>query len=189
HLDKGFGFTLKELVIFPGKMQRAFIEGNRSKYQKPFSMFFICITIAALLRYWVSSVLRHYYNVGEISEQTFYHEYMVILQVALVPVYTLIAWIAFIRSRYNYAEIGVLMLYTLSFFCMVSSLTFLLKLIWPEMDTAYVELPVLMIYNLITFTNFFKEDPKWLVGLKTIVMFGLIFLFIQYAENMLIPLI
>jgi hypothetical protein len=55
HLDKGFAYTVKQMVVAPGKMQRQYTDGERSKHQKPFSMFFICVTIAALSRYWVYS--------------------------------------------------------------------------------------------------------------------------------------
>src|SRR3954465_173640 len=51
HFEKGFGYTLKKLVTRPGYMQRAYIEGDRTRHQKPFSMFFICATISALSRY------------------------------------------------------------------------------------------------------------------------------------------
>ena len=39
HLDKGFGYTVKMLIKAPGHMQRQYIEGERAKHQKPFSMF------------------------------------------------------------------------------------------------------------------------------------------------------
>ncbi len=53
HLDKGFLYTLKSLLKHPGRMQHGYVEGDRSRHQKPFSMFFICLTIAALSRYWI----------------------------------------------------------------------------------------------------------------------------------------
>ncbi len=48
HLEHGFLYTLKKLITVPGKMQKLYVEGNRAKHQKPFSMFFISATISAL---------------------------------------------------------------------------------------------------------------------------------------------
>jgi hypothetical protein len=149
HLDKGFVYTMKTLIISPGFMQRNYIEGQRRKHQKPISMFFVCATIAAVCRYWVFSVLIKYYHVGSMAEANFSHAYMVIFQIALLPLYALITYLLFYKERYNYAEIGVLTLYTISIIFLVATLTVLLKFIWPFMDTAYIEYPIFILYNTI----------------------------------------
>lgn len=186
HLDKGFLYTLKQLIVAPGRMQRSYVEGERGRHQKPFSMFFICATVSALTRYWVLQALLKYYHMGNASEANFFHEYMVLLHVVLLPVYALITYLFFYRSGYNYAEIGVLLLYTLSFIFLMAAFISLLKFIWPTLDTAYVELPLLLVYNSVTFVNFFHTQPRWLVVVKSILVILLIFLFIQYLEDFLI---
>lgn len=189
HLDKGFGFTLKQLVIAPGDMQRRYIEGNRSNYQKPFSMFFICATIAALSRYWIYGALMKFYHVGDASEVSFVHEYMVMVHIALLPVQALIIYLFFYKAGYNYAEIGVMVLYSVSFFLLIATLTSLLKFFWLHLDTAYVELPFLLIYNVITFLNFFNKQPRWIVAIKSFVIFLCIFFLFQVIEDFVIELI
>jgi len=62
HLDKGFPFTFKKLLLEPGKMQREYAEGARENHQKPFSMYFICLSITALSIYWINYTLMHYFN-------------------------------------------------------------------------------------------------------------------------------
>jgi hypothetical protein len=189
HLDKGFGYTIKQLVVAPGSMQRKYLDGERSKHQKPFSMFFICLTIAALSRYWVYSALLKYYNSGNPSEAIFFHEYMAIMQVVLLPLNIFINYLFFFNSKYNYAEIGVFLLYTISFFFLVASCVPLLKFIWPDLDTAYVELPIIIIYNAITFINFFNTMPLWKVVLKSIVTMLIVFLIINSLEDWIIQII
>jgi hypothetical protein len=189
HLDKGFGYTLKQLITTPGKMQRRYIEGDRSKHQKPFSTFFICATIAALSRYWIFKALLKYYHIGSISEANFYHEYMVLLHIALLPTYAFIAYLFFHKSNYNYAEIGILILYTVSFFFIVSTLIALLKFVWPHLDTAYIELPVLLCYNVITFVNFFSELPRWVVAIKSLLIVTTTFMLVQLAEDLVLRII
>lgn len=189
HLEKGFGYTLKQLIIAPGKMQREYIEGARTRHQKPFSMFFICATITAVSRYWIYETLLKYYHEGDISEANFFHEYMVILYIFLFPLFALVTHLLFYKSQYNYAETGVLLLYTFSFFFLIASFIAVLRFIWPQLDTAYVELPVFVVYNAITFINFYNKSPRWLVALKSVVSFVILFLVVQYAEDLFIEMI
>jgi hypothetical protein len=189
HLDKGFAYTLKQLLIAPGKMQKAYIEGDRASHQKPFAMFLICATVAALTRYWIYQVLLKYYDAGSNSEIYFFHEYMVLLHIILLPLYALISYLFFYHSKYNYAEVGVLILYSISFFLVIATCISFLKLIWPALDTAYIELPILVIYNAVTFVNFFDSSPRWLVVLKSIIVVILIFLVVQVVEDIIIKII
>lgn len=170
-------------------MQRAYIEGERSRHQKPFSTFFICATAAALGRYWIFNALLKYYHTGNISEANFFHEYMVLLHIALLPVYALIAYALFYKTKYNYAEIGILILYTTSFFFVVATFIALLKFIWPDLDTAYLELPVLLFYNGITFVNFFNDLPRWKVIIKSALVVTGIFVLVQLAEDLVVRMI
>jgi hypothetical protein len=186
HFDKGFAYTLKALVLAPGHMQRSYIEGERSRHQKPFSMFFLCATVAALSRYWIFEALLKYYHSGNVSEANYFHEYMVLLHVALVPLYTLLTYLLFRKSGYNYAEIGVLILYLISFVFIVSILISLLKFIWPDLDTAYIELPLFCIYNAVTFVNLFHNTPRWSVIAKSTIAIIAIFLLIQVAEDYIV---
>ena len=186
HLDRGFGYTLKKLIIAPGNMQRVYIEGERSKHQKPFSMFFICATVAGLSRYWIFSALQKYYHAGNISEANFFHEYMVILHLAMLPLYAFIAYLFFYKSKYNYAEVGVLILYTMSIFFLAATIIALLKFVWPHLDTAYIEFPILIIYNVITFINFFDKLPRWSVVLRSIIIIIILFLLIQIVEDLIV---
>ncbi len=189
HLDKGFGYTLKKLVTAPGHMQSAYISGDRSKHQKPFSMFFICATVAALSRYWIFKALAKYYHAGNLAEANFFHEYMVLVHIALLPLYIFITYLFFYKSKYNYAESGVLILYTVSFFFLLASCIALLKFLWPNLDTAYIELPVLLIYNTITFVNFFDKLPRWSVVVKSIILLVILFFLIQLVEDFTVKII
>lgn len=189
HLEKGFGFTLKNLTVAPGQMQLAYMEGNRVNHQKPFAMFFICVTIASLVRYWIFNALMKFYHADVISEANFFHQYMVITYIVLLPVYSLITYLLFYRSKYNYAEIGVLMLYTLSLVFLLSSVISILILIWPELDIAYVEFPVFTFYFTITFISFFKTIPRWEVTVKSILVMVIAFMMNDVIEDCIIRLI
>jgi hypothetical protein len=184
HLDKGFGYTLKQLFVAPGKMQQAYLAGDRVRYQKPFSLFFICATIAGLGRYWIFMAVLRYHNEGSsIKEANFFHEYLVLFQIALMPINVLLTYLLFYKAKYNYAETGVFLLYTVSAFFLMVTVVSLLKFIWPLMDTAYIELPLLAIYNAITFLNFYKGRHAWLVIAKSIILIAFLFFITQLLED------
>lgn len=186
HLDKGFGYTVKMLIKAPGQMQREYIEGDRARHQKPFSMFFICATISALSRYWINQILMKYYHAGNISEGTFFDKYMVLFIIALLPFLVFLMFVFFYKSGYNYAEMGISALYSVAFFLLVASCISLLKFIWIKLDTAYIEFPLLLIYATITFINFFNKQPRWIVIIKSIVIITGFFLLLQVTEDFII---
>lgn len=182
HLEKGFGYTLKQLIIAPGSMQKEYVEGKRTNHQKPFSMFFICLSILALSRYLVFLGLHK-------SEAEFWRSYSSFVYIFLVPLITLFNWLLFRKAKYNYAETGVLQLYTLGFiFLSVIPIT-LLIFIWPNMDTAYVESPILAAYSVITFLHFYNTSPRWLTIFKSLLMIGFNFLLVQLAEDFVMKLL
>jgi hypothetical protein len=189
HIEKGFLFTLKQLVIAPGLMQRTYIQGKRNIHQKPFSMFLICATISAVSRYWIFNAIIHYYHTDIVSEAKFFHEYMVMMFILLVPVYVLITYLLFYKSGYNYAEIGVLILYMAAIFFLLAVLIGFLKLIFPHLDTVYIEFPVYIIYITITLINFFKTMPRWQVAIKSLIIITAIILINQVMEDLLIGII
>lgn len=189
HFDKGFGYTLKQLITAPGNMQRNYIEGCRNRHQKPFSMFFICATFSALCRYWLLRILLNKYQEGNVAEVTFIREYMVFLYIALIPVYTLIVYLFFYRSGFNYAETGVLLLYTLSLFFIAAPFIFLLKFIWLHLDTMYVEFPFFSVYFIITFINFFNKITRWKVTLLSLLIMLIAFIINQLAEGLVMRLL
>jgi hypothetical protein len=186
HLDKGIGYTLKRLIATPGAMQRQFLAGDRIRYQKPFSMFFICATVVALVLYWINLTIVKYYHAGDSGEVLFFNKYMVLLLLAMVPVSTLITYVLFFRSGYGFAEIGVMQLYTISVFLLIVMFIQLLKFIWPHMETRFIELPLIVLYNLFTFIHFFRHQNKWIVGIKSVLAAALFFLAIAYLQDTIV---
>jgi hypothetical protein len=176
HLDKGFPYTLKKLFRSPGTMQREYIEGIRTGHQKPFSMFFISASVMALLLYWINVLLTNYFDAGNTKEAMFFNKYMVMLLMGSLPFMTLVTWLFFFRSSYNLAEIGVFSLYTLSAFFLIVAACNFLKFIWPDFQTRYAELPLILVYNMITFVHFFHASSKWKVALKSVIC-GTLFFF------------
>lgn len=189
HLDKGFFYTLKMLVVSPGKAQRQYVEGNRVKHQKPFSMFFISGTASALLYFWIGNALSKYFHWGDEQTAHFFHQYFVLLHACLLPLYTLIAYLWFKKSGYNYGEIGVYQLYNFSFIFLLVGLIQLLKFVKPDLETRYIEFPLVVVYMLITNLNFFVQLKKSTVVVLTFVSITFIFLLAALVQDKVITLI
>lgn len=187
HLEKGFGYTLKQLIVAPGIMQREYMEGKRSRHQKPFSMFFICISINAVVRYFVFELLGNYFHQkNAFAEANYFHQYQLFLYLIMVPLMSALTWLFFRKEKYNYAETMVSQLYSFSFIVLLVIPISLLKFIWNEMDTAYVELPLICIYSVITFIRFFNHSNRWLTAVKGLVVILLLFFIVQKVEDITI---
>ena len=190
HLDKGFAFTLKQLIVAPGMMQRDYVEGNRSRHQKPFSMFFICATVTALLRYWINLlIMKHYHYGANEGESNFFHQYMVLMHTILLPLYALVTYLVFYKSKYNYAELVVFLLYTIGIFFLITVVIHAIRLIWPELDTDYIELFTLGTYNAISCINFFNTSNKWLVLIRSLVALVFVYFIANYAQDVVVGLL
>ena len=185
HMDKGIRYTVKELIVHPGKMQRSYIEGNRVNHQKPFSMYFLSATVLGLILYWLNVLLMNYFQAGDAGEATFFHQYMVVYLLLVIPFSAVITYAFFFNSGFNFSELGVLQLYTLSIFFLIVIFCNLLKLIWHDFETRYLELPMVLVYNAVTFANFFSGS-KWIIVVKSVLCAAILFLSIALVQDYLV---
>jgi len=169
HLEKGFGYTLKQLAIRPGLMQKDYLSGNRKKHQKPFSMFFLCATLAGLTFYWTSQSSEQLTSIQKATEE-FSKHYYVILQSLLLPFYALVSWSLFHSKNFNYAEALVLFVYSLAFELILMIPVNMINFIPGHFEISFVEIPVMTAY--ITWTNlkFFNSQSRWLVVFKSLLI-------------------
>ena len=173
HFDKGFAFTVKELARHPGQMQRQYLEGKRTRHQKPFSFFFVCGTLCGLAFYFINVTNRKLNGNQDLVEEDFFRHYFVLMQACMLPVYSLLLWLVFIRSKYNYAEMLVLMLYNLGFIFLVFIPVNVLKIIFLHFDTRYIEVVFLLFYNTITNLRFFINQKKWVIIVNTFIIIAI----------------
>lgn len=178
HLEKGFLYTLKELAIHPGTMQRKYLSGIRLRYQKPFPLFTICVTICALALYLI------YLHAPVQTDQYFYKHYYFIVQAAMLPFYALITYLLFKSRDLYYAEALVMTVYMLGFMSVfivpINALSYFL----PNGIISLLEVIFLVTYNIWTNLNFFKGKAVWWVIVKTIITIVSSYLLFQFASNL-----
>lgn len=183
NFDKGFTYTLKGLLTKPGSTQWEYIYKDRVHYQKPIPFMLICATIAAAVRYWIYSYTGQRFGDGVVTEAYFFREFWTLMHLGFMPLYILVAYLFFFRSKYNYAEVGVLMVYLFSIIFLIAAILSLSKLIWPDIDTAWLELLVFALLVPLHFLGFFKEEKRWMTIIKSLLILFLLVLFIQNMED------
>lgn len=177
HVEKGFLYTLKMLVTAPGKMQKEYVDGVRVRHQKPFSMFFISATASALIYYAINTVIVKQLHAGSADEADFFRRYWALFHTLMMPLYSFITYLFFKRSGHYFGEIAVLQLYLFSFLFLVISVLQLVRLFVPAFETRYVELPLIVVYSVVTNLNFFSRLKKAeVIGISVLcitVVFGM----------------
>lgn len=189
HMDSGFLYTLKMLLINPGKMQRLYLEGHRIKHQKPFSLFFICASVLAVAVYWFTKGKQPTEQIMA-AHNKFLQSYYVLTHIVLLPFYAFVTWLLFKKARYNYAEILVLTMYTASFMFLILIPINSLNILAPHLSTIASEVTILAAYNVWTFIRFFHKMPRWVVfllGVANIVISYFVFKTVTdwFVENIL----
>ncbi len=169
HFEKGFGYTLKQLLLHPGVMQRKYLAGQRSKHQKPFSTFFVCATLSGLAIYLINTPAHAGATTFDEMREHFYRHYFVLFQSAMIPFYTLVFWLAFQSKNFNYAESLVLLTYTLSILLLLIIFTNIIDLFPHKFETYFIEIPLMAGYMTWTNLSFFNNSNNWLVIIKSII--------------------
>jgi hypothetical protein len=162
HFEHKLLFTIKELAVRPGFMQKNFLHGYRAKSQKPFSMFVVCGTVCSLVLYFI---YMHTSN----AEEYFYKHYWVFLHAALLPFYAFSTWLFFKSSRLYYAEALVLTIYMLGFMLLLVIPINLLRYSFNNGVVLLGEVIVLIAYTIWTNLNFFDNKPSWLITVKSFI--------------------
>jgi len=178
HLEKGFLYTLKELATHPGTMQRQYLSGIRLRYQKPFPLFAISVTICALSLYFI------YLHAPKQTDQYFYKHYWFMVQAAMLPFYALTTYILFKSPSLYYAESLVMTTYMLGFMQVfiipINALSYFL----PAGMISLLEITFLVTYNIWTNLNFFKGKAVWWVVIKSIISLVVSYLLFNLASNL-----
>lgn len=119
-LDRGFFYTLLQLMIRPGVAVKGYVDGTRIGFSSPFKVFLIIGAVATL--YTVNS--GSFQPEGAAGSGSFVEnlenwdgfiinsgKFYSFFQLTGSIVFSVFTWIMFLRSRFNFAEILVLNIY------------------------------------------------------------------------------
>ena len=115
--NKGFFYTIKNLLINPGRTAREFINGDRQKHYKPILLTLLLATLSAFISYNLiglgdtselvnKEVYGMKYEENSITNQVnaIMKNYYSLLMVGMIPLFSLASWLGFKKWGDNYYE-------------------------------------------------------------------------------------
>lgn len=107
HIDGGFFYTLKMLFTQPGVMIADFLEGRRARHFRPFAYVMVMTALSAfLVKFFDWAKLKLLEGKGQVhtGHENFFEHYFSFFIFLMIPIATVVTWIAFRRKEYNYWE-------------------------------------------------------------------------------------
>ena len=187
-LNRGFLFTLKELLIRPGHSIREFLEGKRVNHYKPIAFLLITSTLYGLSAYlmdrytfiedWILGFKEGVIG-NEEADFTVFNwitENQIYVLLIILPLFSLASYLSFFKSKYNYFEHLILNFY-------ISGQQMLIYLVLGFIffqDNLLLLIPLItgFCYNIWTYHQFFEQKRFWtklgLIALSYLIFFTLL---------------
>lgn len=141
HTNKGFLYSVKNIIKNPGKTARAFIDGNRVNHYKPILLVFVLSGISTFISIKIigfEKIMSAFYAKETLNSEymndvmTSLKSYNSIMMLLLVPVFALTTRLAFRKWGNNYYEhviinAYIVCVYTLFSIIIISPLLYLFK--------------------------------------------------------------
>lgn len=192
HTNKGFLYSVKNIIKNPGKTAREFIDGNRVNHYKPILLGFVLSGISAFISYKIiglKEIMSDFYSKQHMNSQlmndymSFTSSYNSIIMLMLIPCFALITKLAFRKWGHNYYEHIVMNAYILSFYTIINiailyPIIYLLKnnadLIIPLTSMSMLTIPFILVWF---FKEFYSnESLKSIIGrVLLIILFTIVF--------------
>lgn len=129
HTNKGFLFSVKNILKNPGKTAKDFIDGNRVNHYKPILLVFVLSGISAFISYKIlgfKEVMGLYFSQKHMNSKvmidfmSFVSSYNSIIMLLLIPLFAITTKIAFRKWNNNYYEHIVMNAYISSYYTLVT---------------------------------------------------------------------
>lgn len=188
HTNKGFLYSVKNIIKNPGKTAKEFIEGNRVNHYKPILLAFVLSGISAFISLKIiglMNIMREYYA-GSNMNSEFMNDVMAVqssynsvIMLLMLPVFAFFTKLGFKKWGNNYYEHIVMNAYILSFYTLLN-----IMIIYPVMylfksDTNLVIImssasmlfiPLILVWF---YKNFYEDKPlKNIIG-RVLLTIGL----------------
>lgn len=168
HTNKGFFYSLKNIVKNPGKTAREFIEGNRVNHYKPLLMVFVLSGISAFISFKIikiNTIMEKYYAAHTDQKvavpwlndvMSAMSSYNSAIMLSLIPIFSIITVLAFRKWGQNYYEHIIMntyiqILFTVISIVLLSPLMYLLKdspdaFMFVTMASTFIIYPIIMLW-------------------------------------------
>lgn len=196
HMDRGILYSLKELMLRPGHLMRAYLEGRRAKQVKPLLLLMIMAAVVLLLgKYLLGGdvvgsamqaglaggsgaqeggidpvVLSRTFN----SVKDWLNAHLTAFTLICLPLEAAAFWLAFRGRALNYPEwLVVSALLTVQTFVFMAVAVVLQR--WLPSAQAWT-LPFVVLYTVFSLVQLFRNHSPWTTALRSLVGVGLFLL-------------
>ncbi len=142
HLDKGFLFTVKELVIRPGHSVREYIQGKRVDHFNYFTGFILLLAVGHFIGNYSQITGDQLFEDGKMSG---FHkvakDFAKFILLATVPFYAFASYCVFKKAKLNYIEHLVMAMYLMNGILIIG-------LFFTSLTVFYGNIKVLSVLNL-----------------------------------------
>jgi len=160
-------YTIKQLILNPGKVALRYVSGNRKVFTKPFAFFLLMIGVnyvlnqllidpEELLQHINENFLKNLAMIPKQSQAEFtqsiewankFQDYMKEMNFMLIPFLSISSWIFFRKSKHNLLENMVLFFYTMGIIMTFAIVTVLLSGI--SLNTMSFTSPIMNIVKIV----------------------------------------
>jgi Protein of unknown function (DUF3667). len=199
HTNKGFLYSVKNLIVNPGRTAKEFIDGKRVNHYKPILLAFVLSGISAFISFKVvglNDIMKEVFSKKELYSElmnnvlSFVTSYSSFMMLFFVPFLALFSKIAFRKWGQNYYEHVVMNAYMLSFHALVNIIVIYPIMFFTKGNTAIIGYFVFLSIYIIPFVlvwfykGFYKEHSLKSVILKVLLILLMIFvgyMFVVFA--------
>jgi len=191
NFEKGFFFTVKELLLNRRGVIKGFIDGKRKKYYDPFR--FMLLTGA--LSFFVSNSIDWFNKVEKVRDETpqkalniLFEQHPVTIFLFIIPFMSATSRLFFKSHKYNYSEHLVLNSFYIGLLSLIFVYIEFLKIVLGDINSLLFFLYSFSLPGIWLYTGFFKGNLIRLIFLSILSIFcGLFFFaFVAISFNNLI---
>ncbi|MNK02649.1 hypothetical protein D3C87_204740 [compost metagenome] len=189
HTNKGFFYSLKNIIKAPGKTARDFIDGNRVNHYKPLLMAFVLSGISAFISFKIidiNSVMERYFAahteqkiaVSWMNDLTsVMSSYNSAIMLLLIPIISIVTFLVFRKWGQNYYEHIIMntyiqILYTIISIVLLSPIMYFLKdspdtFMFVVIGSTFIIYPIIMTW---LYKQFYSEKSIGDVIIKVLLL-------------------
>jgi hypothetical protein len=107
HIDKGFFYTFKELIVRPGHSIREYLDGKRVRHFRPLAYLLLLSTLSTLVNKACHYLTEKEYLAKGVKitiEGSFFSHYISLFFMIMIPIMSLASWFVFRYQKYNFWE-------------------------------------------------------------------------------------
>ena len=190
HTNKGFLYSVKNIIKNPGKTAREFIDGNRINHYKPILLVFLLSGISAFISFKIiefNDIMKSI-NSKNVQNSELMNDYMTLLSsysaffmLLSVPFFAVTTKLAFRSWGHNFYEHVVMNAYILSFYTLFiiiifSPLLYIFKdneqFIMSLIAYTYLPLPFILFWF---FKEFYKDKSGKSIFLRVLLTLVIVF--------------